>query len=72
MDSDEPEEVWSVTGDVQVKRKEEVTCTDWLCLLVREQALTSGSRELAEQPKRSLVRRVCSCCEALSCFVRQR
>lgn len=48
MDSDEPIEVWSVTGEVQVKAKDEVTCTDWLRLLVREQALTSGSKELAE------------------------
>lgn len=48
MDSDEPVEVWSITGDVQVKSKAEVTCTDFLRLLVREQALTSGAKELAD------------------------
>lgn len=48
MDSDEPVEVWSVTGQVQRKQKHEVTGTDWLRLLVREQALTSGAVGLAE------------------------
>lgn len=48
MSSDEPVEVWSITGEVQVKRTDEVTCTDCLRLLVREQALTSGAKELAE------------------------
>ncbi|CAN0316079.1 unnamed protein product, partial [Scytosiphon promiscuus] len=48
MDSDEPLEVWSIAGEVQIKVKSEVTCTDYLRLLVREQALTSGSKELAE------------------------
>ena len=48
MNSDEPVEVWSISGEVQFKHKGEVTCTDWLRLLVREQALTSGSKELAE------------------------
>ena len=48
MDSEQPVEVWSITGEVMLKQKHEVTCTDWLRLLVREQALTSGARELAE------------------------
>ena len=47
MNSDEPVEVWSITGEVQRKQKEDVTGTDWLRLLVREQALTSISKELA-------------------------
>eukprot|EP00752_Nemacystus_decipiens_P015070 g13425.t1 len=34
--------------EVLTKQKEEVTCADWLRLIVREQALNGGSRELAE------------------------
>lgn len=58
MESAEIVEVWSITGgEVFTKPRQNVTCIDWLRLLVREQALTNVAKELASDALEAVSRK---------------